>query len=146
MRKPFSKELYDQDDVAKHQVIKLLKANGYDAEVNPEQYGIDVLATRDGIDYQVEVEVKHNWKGPKFQFPTLHYSERKRKFLSKPDTTWFVTLNHERTHAYFVPGTALVEGQVVVKNTIYTENERFIEVRITDCIYTPLPSMENEDD
>jgi len=144
--KPFSKELYDADDAAKYQVVKLLKDNDYEAYINPEKYGIDVIATKDGIKYYVEVEVKHNWKGPKFQYPTLHYADRKRKFLDKPEVTWFVTLNHERTHAYLVPGTALADGQIVVKNTIYTENEKFMEVRITDCIYTPVPQLEESID
>jgi hypothetical protein len=86
-----------------------------------------------GDDTQFEVEVKHNWRGPKFHYDTLHYSDRKRKFLSDPYRTFFVTFNHERTHALFVPGLLLSEAPTIIKNTIYTNNEKFIEVKAADC-------------
>lgn len=131
--KPFSERLYDKDDNAKDLWIEWLNANDYKAEVNPDQYGIDVLASKDGKEFQFEVEVKHNWKGPRFRYDTLHYSDRKRKFLKDPSNTSFVTFNHERTHALVVPGAVLAEAPTIVKNTIYTSNEKFIEVLTTQC-------------
>lgn len=131
--KPFSPRLYDKDDNAKDLWIEWLKAHDYKAEVNPDDYGIDVLASKDGQEFQFEVEVKHNWKGPRFQYGTLHYSERKRKFLKDPSNTSFVTFNHERTHALVVPGVVLAEAPTIVKNTIYTSNEKFIEVQTAQC-------------
>lgn len=131
--KPFSERLYDKDDNAKDLWIEWLNANDYKAEVNPDQYGIDVLASKDGKEYQFEVEVKHNWKGPRFRYDTLHYSDRKRKFLKDPSNTSFVTFNHERTHALVVPGAVLADAPTIVKNTIYTSNEKFIEVLTAQC-------------
>lgn len=131
--KPFSERLYDKDDNAKDLWIEWLKANDYKADVNPDQYGIDVLASKDGKEFQFEVEVKHNWKGPRFRYDTLHYSDRKRKFLKDPSNTSFVTFNHERTHALVVPGAVLADAPTIVKNTIYTSNEKFIEVLTTQC-------------
>jgi phosphate-selective porin len=133
--KPFSTKLYNNDDNAKDQVIDWLKSKAWSAEVNPDQYGIDVIATDlDGEKHYFEVEVKHNWKGPKFQYDTLHYSERKRKFLNTPDNTAFITLNHERTHALMVPGDVLAKAPTITKDTIYTRNEKFIEVSVGSCI------------
>lgn len=132
--KPFSESLYNRDDNAKDQVVDWLKGRGWSAWVNPDQYGIDVLAVDlDGNDCQFEVEVKHNWRGPNFQYPTLHYSERKRKFLKNPSNTSFITLNHERTHALVAPGEVLSEAPTIIKNTIYTSNEKFIEVDTAQC-------------
>ena len=134
MSKPFSRELYNADDNAKDQWIDHLKADAWSAEVNTNRYGIDVVAVDpEGNDHQFEVEVKHNWKGSEFQYDTLHYSDRKRKFLTNPKNVSFVTFNHDRTHALVVPGTVLAEAPTIVKNTIYTKNEKFIEVSVKDC-------------
>jgi Holliday junction resolvase-like predicted endonuclease len=140
--KPFSTALYNNDDNAKDQVVEWLKSQDYEAWVNPDQYGIDVLAHKDGQDYQFEVEVKHNWKGPRFQYGTLHYSDRKRKFLKTPANTAFVTLNHERTHALLVPGIVLSSAPTIIKDTIYTSNEKFIEVLTSQCELVEIPALE----
>ena len=97
----------------------------------------------EGNSHQFEVEVKHNWKGPRFQYGTLHYSDRKRKFLKEPEKAAFVTFNHERTHALLVPGAVLAEAPTIVKNTIYTSNEKFIEVMTSQC---ELINLENTND
>ena len=132
--KPFSPELYGSDDNAKDLFIDILTARGWDAWVNPDQYGIDVLSTNlDGKPREFEVEVKHNWKGEYFAYKTLHYSNRKQKFLSNPDKVSFVNFNHERTHAFVVPGTVLANAKVITKDTIYTKGEQFIEVSVDDC-------------
>jgi hypothetical protein len=133
-KKPFSQSLYDSDDTAKDQIVDYFNGQGWKAYVNPDQYGIDVLATDpQGKEHKFEVEVKHNWKGPKFQYSTLHYSDRKRKFLDTPENTAFITLNHERTHALMVAGNVLADAETIVKDTIYTKGEKFIEVNTVDC-------------
>jgi hypothetical protein len=144
-KKPFSKEQYDKDDVAKYQVVKWLRDSGYDAQVNPARYGIDVLAEKNGVPLMIEVEVKHNWKGETFQYSTLHYSGRKKKFLDNPERTFFMTLNHERTHAFLVSGVNLVAAPTIVKDTIYTRGEEFIEVEIEHCSLIEIPPLENTD-
>jgi hypothetical protein len=144
-KKPFNKDLYDKDDSAKYQVIKWLRNNGHEAQVNPERYGIDVLASKAQQEYQYEVEVKHNWKGITFQYDTLHYSDRKRKFLTNPSNTFFVTLNHDRTHALLVPGLILSTAPTIIKDTIYTRGEKFIEVKVSDCTIIPMPELEELD-
>lgn len=139
--KPFSERLYNNDDNAKDQFIEYLKSKDWSAWVNPDQYGIDVLAVDlEGVEHKFEVEVKHNWKGPRFHYDTLHYSDRKRKFLKEPKNTAFVTFNHERTHALLVPGLLLSDAPTIVKNTIYTQNEKFIEVQASECELISLES------
>jgi hypothetical protein len=126
--KPFDQELYDRDDAAKYFVIDWLKAIHIDARVNPDPYGIDLLATSDSGDYEIEVEVKQNWSGWRFPFQTLHYSARKYKFLRDEVQTRFITLNKEWTYAAVVKGEALRSAQAIKKNTIYTNDELFIEI------------------
>jgi hypothetical protein len=135
MNKPFSPTLYAENDDAKNLVIDFLKANGFLAKVNPDQYGIDVLAKHLDTNekYELEVEVKHNWRGERFQYPTLHFPGRKQKFIKNSQQTVFFILNHERTHAYWVDGTVLSKSPIVTKDTIYTKNEQFIEVSLSNC-------------
>ena len=134
MSKPFSQELYDADDKAKHLIIQFLESNQWDAWVNPDQYGIDLLALDpNGIEYQVEVEVKHNWIGDKFPYQTLHFAERKRKFIDSDRMTLFITINHDKTHALVAFEEALSAAAVIVKNTSYTEQEKFLEISVSSC-------------
>jgi len=133
VRKPFSEALYNTDDSAKDQLVAYLIKRGYEAWVNPNDYGIDVCAIKDGEKYYFEVEVKHNWKGKDFPFDTLHYADRKLKFLksaAQRKNTWFVTLNHQRKYAVTVNGEILINCQVVKKDTIYTKGEGFIQVPV----------------
>ena len=104
MSKVFSQEHYEQDDSAKYQIIEWLEQRGHKAFVNPNKYGIDILALRFGRQFAFEVEVKHNWKGRFFPFEQIHFSARKQKFVELNVETWFVMLNHYRTHALFIGG------------------------------------------
>lgn len=133
MSKPFDRSLYDSDDDAKHQVVDWFIKRGYRAWINPDDFGIDVRAEGNGRKLSIEVEVKHNWEGEFFQYSTLHYSSRKLKFLNSTYEVFFMTLNHERTHALIVTEEELRAGKIVNKNTIYTQNEQFIEVPIAKC-------------
>ena len=83
MIKPFDQTLYQENDDAKHQVIEWLSAEGFEAMVNPDQYGIDILAEKNGQQYEIEVEVKHNWVGERFPFGEVHFPARKKKFASR---------------------------------------------------------------
>jgi hypothetical protein len=138
MTKPFDRNLYDSDDDAKHQVVDWFIGRGYDSWVNPDEFGIDVLAEGKGRKLAIEVEVKHNWKGKTFQYSTLHYSSRKLKFLNSFYEVFFMTLNHERTYALIVPEEELKNGKIVTKDTIYTRKESFIEIPIDKCFLVQL--------
>jgi hypothetical protein len=128
MTKPFSQSLYDKDDDAKQLIIKWLASRGVKAWVNPNDYGIDLISE---TGWQYEVEVKHNWKGEKFPYKEVHFPARKLKFAN-PDSI-FVMLNHERTHAMLVNGEQFLTSPKIIKSTIYTKNEEFIEVDVTRC-------------
>lgn len=132
--KPFDLNLYNEDDSAKDVFIAWLESQGWTAWVNPDQYGIDVLAIgNDWQECQFEVEVKHNWSGQQFPFDTLHFAGRKQKFLASGKEVVFVTFNHERTHALAVSGKVLKQAPLVYKKTKYTEKEPFIEVVADRC-------------
>ena len=127
MAKPFSQKLYDDNDDAKMLIIDWLKGRGIEAWVNPDQYGIDVQT--ESMEY--EVEVKHNWKGYRFPYETVHIPVRKKKFLK--ETMSFAMLNHQRSHVMIIPGTIVMKSPEVIKSTIYTSNEKFFEIWVKDC-------------
>lgn len=130
MKKRFSQELYDRDDFAKELVIRFLQQNSFIAWVNEDQYGIDVIAEKDGDVFEIEVEVKHNWKGRDFPYDSVHFSERKRKFIKPSKFNVFWMLNDDWSWALLIDGLQMSEAPVIVKDTIYTTNEKFIAVPI----------------
>jgi len=131
-KKPFDKAIYDVDDNAKYQVINWLKTKDFEAWVNPDDYGIDVLATKDNQQFGFEVEVKHNWDTDEFPFTTVHWAARKLKFI-RPNT-YFTMLNNSRTYVLVAKGETLQSASVVSKKTKYTDNELFVEVNVADCM------------
>ena len=128
--KPFDSDLYERDDNAKYIVIDWLATKDINAIVNPDEYGIDLLGEGHLGNYGIEVEVKQNWSGAKFPFPTIHYSARKKKFIDAAENIRFVTLNKEWTHLCAVSGETLRQAKIVTKDTKYTKAEEFIEIPI----------------
>ena len=138
MSKPFDEGLYNADDDAKYDIIGWLQQCGYTAWVNPDKYGIDVLASKGEDNYSFEVEVKHNWKGAVFPFNEVHFSARKLKFVSP--SSFFTMLNNERTHVLLTTGEAVGYSPVVEKKTKYTVAEKFVAVNLRNCVVTNLPA------
>lgn len=132
MSKPFSKELYDKDDAAKNFVIDFFTQRyGFLVYVNPDQYGIDLIVENERGRFELEVEVKHNWKGKRFPFPTIHFAARKLKFAENPENVSFIMLNDDWSYGLLIEGETFANSPVITKDTIYTKNERFVEVPIS---------------
>ena len=135
MSKPFDKDLYDKDDKAKDFVIQFFNERfHYKAYVNPDPYGIDVIIEKGDMVYELEVEVKRSWHGKSFPYKTLHYAYRKIKFANNPEHVHFITLNSDWTYGILVTGEVIASSPVIVKDTIYTKKEKFVEVSIENCV------------
>lgn len=133
MRKKFSQSLYDRDDFAKELVIQFLIQNNFRAWVNEDQYGIDVIAERGNDRWEIEVEVKHNWRGKDFPYDSVHFAARKKKFVKPSKFNVFWMLNDDWSYALLIDGLQMSEAPTIVKDTIYTENEEFIAVPIAQA-------------
>lgn len=125
--KPFSQELYNQNDNAKELAIKWFDSIGFKLIVNKDQYGIDLVGNK----FMVEVEVKHNWKGKDFPFETVHIPGRKLKFAN--DKSIFFMFNHDKSYAMLIDGKLVSNSSVIIKDNIYLNKENFIEVNIKNC-------------
>jgi len=126
--KPFDPTLYQANDSAKYAAIELLEAKGWTAEVNPDQYGIDILARKGEETLSLEVEVKHNWTGDRFPFSTLQIPERKTKFAGIANA-WFMVINSDRTKALLTSGQSVLSSPLVeVSNRLVQSGEKFYQI------------------
>ena len=82
--------------------------------------------------------MKHNWRGRYFPYEQIHFSARKRKFVSLDVETWFVMLNHERTMALLINGEHLLSAPIVNKDTKYSVDEAFVSIDIQWGIFRNL--------
>lgn len=136
--KPFSNEQYDKDDPAKLKIISYLQVLGGTAWVNPDPYGIDILASFRGRQFAFEVEVKHNWSGGKFPYESVHISARKLKFVTLEPWAWFVLLNHELEYAILIDGKYVRNSPIITKHTKYSSDESFVEINRSDVEFRTL--------
>ena len=131
MSKPFSQELYNRDDAAKQYVIGFFTAKyGWLVYVNPDQYGIDLIVENERGVFELEVEVKHNWKGRNFPYQTIHFAARKLKFAKNPANVNFIMLNSKWNMGLVIDGETFASSPIISKDTIYTKNEKFVEVPV----------------
>lgn len=133
MKKRFDQSLYDRDDFAKDLVITFLRQNNFQAWINEDQYGIDVIAERGNDRWEIEVEVKHNWKGRDFPYDSVHFAARKRKFIKPSKFNVFWMLNDDWSYALLIDGLQMSEAPTIVKDTIYTTQEEFIAVPVAQA-------------
>jgi hypothetical protein len=129
VNKPFSRELYNRDDAAKEFVIDYFTIrHGFFVYVNPDPYGIDLIVENERGRFELEVEVKHNWKGSKFPYKTIHFAARKLKFAQNPENVSFIMLNDDWSYGLVIEGETFAQSPIIVKDTIYTQRERFVEI------------------
>jgi len=87
----FVQESYDKNDAWGRKLIsEMLAYRGYVVEDKPEDFGIDIVATREGVTEFFEVEVKHNhpWNHrDDFKFDTVSFLGRKKKW--EEDNFWY---------------------------------------------------------
>jgi Holliday junction resolvase-like predicted endonuclease len=125
--KPFKKSLFDKYDPTGRAVVSEWLADlGYWVHDNPDIYGVDLIAEKDGKQTMIEVEVKVGWID-KFPFGSLHIPARKEKF-AKTDSV-FCILNREMTRLAAVTGDNVLMCGFVTKATRVTdEPDVFFEV------------------
>lgn len=135
VHKIFNQTAFDKYDEAARSKAKAFWAKlGWTVTDNPDVYGVDLVAEKDGKRFYVEVEVKSCWHGVKFTYDTLHLPVRKGKFLSKP--TQFMLFNHSLTHAAVVDRRAVLSAPVsTVPNRQISAGEKFFDIPLKDVTF-----------
>lgn len=141
-RKPFSQQLFDDNDSAARQAVTdyLMATEDCSVTHNPDPYSIDLLV-RSGLEDErgVEVEVKRVWRGKHFPWKTVQLPERKKKFLKLVDSGKlgridYWVLNAELTHAWVIPGELLNRMlPEEVPNRYVARGEKFYQIPISLC-------------
>ena len=135
MRKKFEQAHHDKfDDPARDTAKSWWASLGWDIKDNPDKYGVDLIAEKEGKRVYVEVEVKRVWHGAEFTYDTLHVPYRKTKFLDKP--TKFMIFNASRTHAAVIGRAAVRKAPVIeVPNRTIGRGEKFYNIPVSDVSF-----------
>ena len=110
VRKPFSKELYAQNDAKAKKLAKAFFAKlGIELEDHPKRYDVDLVRT-DGEGF-VECEIKNVWKDEPFPYESVQFPERKAKYVYKNDKpVTFFMLNSKCNRCLTVKGEDLLKS------------------------------------
>lgn len=137
MRKPFEQELHDKYDAPAKEAVAAYVARrcGVTVESNPDQYGVDLLVTKNGkVIGTIEVEVRQWHPCP---YATIHIPERKRKFFS--ENSLFFALTKPMTHAYWIQMKDIDQYPVrEISNYKVARGELFFDVPKDQFIYADL--------
>jgi len=139
VRKPFDKELYEKNnEPAIAAVLHHLHQSGLYAAQSDDLYGPDITVFGRGykkISY-IEVEVKHNWRVEREDFPfdTVQLPERKGKFLRKALPIEFWILRPDLRMAVIIPDYTVVSSRLVeVANRLVEAGEKFYQIPLEEC-------------
>lgn len=132
--KKFDQGLLDRNDnIARICCKYIAEKNGFKAIDNPDKFGADIIAEKNGDKYYFEGEIKINWTG-KFTFPTVHIPDRKAKYLDEHANIMFVVISGDYASAMLVPGSAVRKSPLVEVNNIYNvDGEYFYDVPVDKC-------------
>lgn len=137
MKKAFSQELFDQNDTPAREKVKRSFAEiwGLTLVDNSDKYGPDLVAYRGSVfEGFVEIEVKHNWLGNRFPFPTVHFPKRKERIFGEGPMI-FVVMNKHMTHFIWFRLNSLKSARVITKRTRLTDfQEGFLEIPVSEGI------------
>ncbi len=139
-RKNFSPSLYSTNDTrARRAIQRLLERYGWKV-TNAETYGVDLLAHKQGMHVQHEVEIKNVWDGPwPKQWSTIQIPERKSRLFKNKGKLVFWVVRQDTGEAWFidsedVKGSPLVE----VPNRFVDKGERFYQIPIEKALLVKL--------
>jgi len=137
MYKLFDPKLHEQTDVPAREAAKAFwQQQGYKCEDNADEYGVDLVVSKDGKRFYCEVEVKLVWHGLDFKWDTVHIPVRKAKFLHKP--TMFMLFNHSLTRAAIINRQQVLAAPVSkVANNQIAFGEKFFDVPVSEAIFVP---------
>lgn len=135
MHKNFSTKAFAKYDEAARDRAKYVWGKlGWDVQDNEDQYGVDLIAEKNGKRFYLEVEVKACWHGVAFTYDTLHLPVRKAKFLAKP--TQFMLFNNGLTHAAVVSRSSVLRAPTsIVPNAQISAGEKFFDIPLEDVTF-----------
>lgn len=149
--KRFDRDLWlANDKVAKESVENLFNLpwnKKFEVLEHESHTAVDMEIFVDGdIVANLETEIKRVWKGSGFQYDTVQFPERKRKFCELAEPTIFVMWNFDCTSFMAVTSTDMLNSPVKeVPNKYVYKGELFFQVPLSKVyindIKTPLKKL-----
>jgi hypothetical protein len=133
MNKPFSEDLFRDNDGKGKKAVSLYLINlGYDV-IEGDKYGVDLICLRNEemVGY-AEVEVRHNWVNH-FSYSSLHIPYRKKKFFQLELPTILFATNKTASMAFMVHDYDILISPIKNIPNKYLDHELFFDVPLKYC-------------
>jgi len=132
VRKRFDRELWLENDKKARGACEKLFSEFENLEVKPHKdhrkVDLEVFLNGEHI-ANVETEIKRVWKSKEFQYESVQFPERKRKFCELEKPTIFIMWNSNLSSYLVVTGRDLVNSpSVEVPNKYVYKGEYFFQV------------------
>ena len=138
VRKKFDRDLWKENDKkARKGVEKLIsKFKGLEVRPHKDHRKVDLELFKNGKHIaNVETEIKRVWKAKQFQYESVQFPERKKKFCGLEKPTIFVMFNFDMDNYLVVTDTDLINSPVKeVPNKYVYKDEYFFQVPL-DNVY-----------
>jgi len=151
VRKAFDRDLWLANDrVAKEAVENLFSLpwnKKFEVVEHESHTAVDMeLFVKGDVVANIETEIKRVWKGDTFQYPTVQFPERKRKFCELADPTVFIMWNFDLTSFIAVTSEDMLKSPCTeVPNKYVYKGELFFQVPLDKIhindIKTPLKKL-----
>lgn len=132
-RKLFDRDLYEKyDALAKDKILSLIDKRVYKVVENPKKRGVDLLVYSRKDDkhlFNIETEVKRVWKTKTFEYDSVQFPERKKKFAKLEVPTLFVMFSEDTKNYLVVKDKDLLKSPCIeVPNRYCYKGEYFYQV------------------
>jgi len=152
VRKPFSRDLYDESDEAAKAAVEYHLRKGGWATSSGEKYDVDIKAYMEGHDgwpeiEHHEVEVKHGWKG---DWPSCWHDvripERKMRLIEHLTyPLYFWVLSDDLSQAWVIPFEVFEHAPKEVVDNKYTTGEKFAIIPVRQASRVVLKAKKETD-
>ena len=144
VRKRFDRELWLENDVKARNACKRIFRGFENLKVKPhsDHRKVDLELFLDGEHIaNVETEIKRVWKGKEFEYNSVQFPERKRKFCELDKPTIFIMWSANLDSYLVVTGRDLANSPCVeVPNKYVWKGEHFFQVPLKKAYFNDIDS------
>lgn len=140
VRKRFDRALYEAyDQKAKEALEKHLTENGHEIVRTEENYGVDIVSTKDGVTHYSEAEVKVAWSGDwPSHWTEIRIPERKvrllEKYQPKDGVLNFYVFDKDLSKAWLIKSANLTQESLrEAKGRYIQKGEKFFHIPYTEA-------------
>lgn len=109
----FNQASYDENDAkAKAIFSSYIKTKGHNIDSNEENYGIDIITSKDGKEFKFELEMSSvNFNEEDYKYDNVHFLARKKKMLDRQGDYWYVIISSNEEYALMVKASKIFKKE-----------------------------------